>query len=220
MNKVCIVGSADSLTGKGLGEVIDSHDIIIRINQPLISGFEKDVGSRITHSFISPWQITGCRQRIGSFVRKDLFDRLKEEKGTVEIVLACSDNGLSYDFNSFYKEIAPLIDDKVKLNFICFRSNTKKWKRQGFTARPTNGTILVDHYSKSYRNINIAGFGHPQNESQECFYHYWGCRDLSKNSYGVSKESHKINEDISWLKRLHDKNSINILELDESNNTI
>ena len=42
MNKVCIVGSADSLTGKGLGGKIDSHDIIIRINQPEISGFEKE----------------------------------------------------------------------------------------------------------------------------------------------------------------------------------
>ena len=59
MNKVCIVGSADSLTGKGLGEKIDNHDIIIRINQPHISGFEKDVGSRITHCFIGPWQIVG-----------------------------------------------------------------------------------------------------------------------------------------------------------------
>ena len=59
MTKVCIVGSADSLIGKGLGEQIDNHDIIIRINQPQISGFEKDVGSRITHSFIAPWQIIG-----------------------------------------------------------------------------------------------------------------------------------------------------------------
>ena len=124
MAKVCIVGSADSLTGKGLGKVIDSHDIIIRINQPQISGFEEDAGSRVTHCYISPWQIIGWapnkkrdplrKLRKQSIIKEDCFHKLKLEDRKM-IVLQAHPNGLNYDFHSFYKEISYLIDDIKKL---------------------------------------------------------------------------------------------------------
>tara|TARA_B100000795_G_scaffold201662_1_gene155480 strand:- start:298 stop:1059 length:762 start_codon:yes stop_codon:yes gene_type:complete len=43
-----VVGSSSSLLGHRNGELIDSHDQVIRINMPVISGFEDDVGRRTT----------------------------------------------------------------------------------------------------------------------------------------------------------------------------
>ena len=233
MTKVCIVGSADSLIGKGLGEQIDNHDIIIRINQPQISGFEKDVGSRITHSFISPWQIVGftpnrriCRKcqskmanatpREKSIIIEDCFNRLKlEDNGT--IVLKDTTESVSYNFHRFYKEISHLIDTSINFSFIqVSRSHhaVKKWRKRGFAEVPTNGTLVIEHYRKVYGNVNIAGFGHPVTKRQDDFYHYWDKENRLKKT-----DPHDINMDIMWLQKLHKKNKINILELNENNNT-
>lgn len=235
MSRICIVGSADSLTGKGLGEKIDSHDIIVRINQPQISGFEKDVGSRVTHSFIANWQIAGwvirsnvcaiCDNKIEnrktldkSIVNKDCFERLRNEEGQRAVVLSKSKLffGLNYDFNCFYRDIIPFIDDSIMIHFIDSFNGMKKWKKRGFSRVPTNGSLVVDYYRKFYGRVNIAGFGHPSNGTQEEFYHYW---DTNKEKKLVVLP-HEINTDILWLKRLHKKNKIGILELDESNNTV
>lgn len=248
MTKVCIVGSADSLTGKGLGEKIDSHDIIIRINQPQISGFEKDAGSRITHSFIAPWQIAGwvprgnvcaiCsskienrKDRTESIIREDCFNRLKlEDKRT--IVLQSKPAGLTYNFHSFYKEISHLIDDQVNFSFIEIFNTIKKWRKRGFSRFPTNGSLLVEYYRKVYGNVNIVGFGHGSNGKQDKFYHYWDTESKWRDhGYNVvnneiirdnsfSGDPHNLNIDRVWLNKLHKKNKINILELDESINTI
>tara|TARA_B100000780_G_scaffold214770_1_gene154222 strand:+ start:120 stop:782 length:663 start_codon:yes stop_codon:yes gene_type:complete len=43
-----VVGSSSSLLGHRSGELIDGHDQVIRINMPVISGFEDDVGRRTT----------------------------------------------------------------------------------------------------------------------------------------------------------------------------
>ena len=234
MTKVCIVGSADSLIGKGLGEQIDNHDIIIRINQPQISGFEKDVGSRITHSFISPWQIVGftpnrsicrkCHSKMEnatpvekSIIIEDCFNRLKlEDNGT--IVLKDTTEGVSYDFHRFYKEISHLIDTSINFSFIqVLKSHhgVKKWRKRGFAKVPTNGTLVIEHYRKVYGNVNIAGFGHSSKARHDKFYHYWD----SKKEKNLTNHPHDINTDIIWLKKLHDKHKIRILELDENNNT-
>lgn len=239
MAKVCIVGSADSLTGKGLGKVIDSHDIIIRINQPQISGFEEDAGSRVTHCYISPWQIIGwapkgnvcglCDSKIEnkkrdqlrklrkqSIIKEDCFHKLKLEDRKM-IVLQAHPNGLNYDFHSFYKEISYLIDDNVNFSFInTLDGGMKKWRKRGFSRIPTSGTQLVEYYRRIHGNIDIVGFGHPLTGRKDKFYHY---SDVDK-LHSISNDPHDMNIDIVWLNKLHNKHKIRILELDESNNTI
>ena len=218
--KVCIVGSSDSLIGKSLGEKIDSHEIVVRINQPEISGFEKDIGSRLNHSFISIWQIAKGVTGIGPIVNKDCFERLRNEEGESAVVLPTSKLffGLNYDFHCFYREISPFIDDSIMINFIDTSPgvpfiNMKKWKKRGFSRRPTNGTLVVDYYRRLYGRINIVGFGHPSDVAREKFYHYW---DTNKEKdLPAMHKYHEPNIDTAWLNRLHKKNKINILELDE-----
>ena len=45
---VCIVGNSDNVIDSGLGEKVDSCDTVIRINDFLTAGHEKDVGKKTT----------------------------------------------------------------------------------------------------------------------------------------------------------------------------
>lgn len=45
-NTVCVVGAACSIKGTNLGEEIDSHDVVMRVNNHSLIGHEADVGSK------------------------------------------------------------------------------------------------------------------------------------------------------------------------------
>ena len=47
-SRVAVVGSSGTLLYRGNGPRIEEHDVIIRVNGPILSGYEKDVGHR-TH---------------------------------------------------------------------------------------------------------------------------------------------------------------------------
>jgi hypothetical protein len=46
--RCAVVGSSGNLVGKHMGQTIDSHDIVIRMNGAPTAGFEADVGGRTT----------------------------------------------------------------------------------------------------------------------------------------------------------------------------
>jgi hypothetical protein len=54
---ICIVGNSASVIGRGKGSEIDKFDNVCRINDWVVNGFQKDVGSKITH-----WVTGGGRQ--------------------------------------------------------------------------------------------------------------------------------------------------------------
>lgn len=56
LRTICVVGNGGSLLGSGLGPEIDSHDIIIRINNFKVVDFYKDVGS-----ITSIWSTSGYK---------------------------------------------------------------------------------------------------------------------------------------------------------------
>ncbi|XP_002741496.1 CMP-N-acetylneuraminate-beta-galactosamide-alpha-2,3-sialyltransferase 2-like [Saccoglossus kowalevskii] len=49
-----VVGNSGNLRDSRYGQLIDSHDYIMRMNTAKTVGFEKDVGSRTTHHFMYP----------------------------------------------------------------------------------------------------------------------------------------------------------------------
>uniref|UniRef100_A0A8C5D8E1 CMP-N-acetylneuraminate-beta-galactosamide-alpha-2,3-sialyltransferase 1 n=1 Tax=Gouania willdenowi TaxID=441366 RepID=A0A8C5D8E1_GOUWI len=49
-----VVGNSPRLRGANYGEIIDSKDVVIRINNGQVHGFEKDVGTKTTHRAMYP----------------------------------------------------------------------------------------------------------------------------------------------------------------------
>ena len=43
---VIVVGNSPNILGKNLGKIIDSYDIVVRINKFQIEGYEKDIGTK------------------------------------------------------------------------------------------------------------------------------------------------------------------------------
>jgi hypothetical protein len=48
-----VVGSDSSILGTGCGTEIDRHEAVFRTNSPVLSGYETDVGSRVTHAALN-----------------------------------------------------------------------------------------------------------------------------------------------------------------------
>ncbi|CAG0921625.1 unnamed protein product, partial [Notodromas monacha] len=104
-NKSCIVvGNSANLLGKNLGVVIDSHDVVFRLNTAKTRNFESDVGSKTCMRIIYPesaslvannqsreseilfqaykdedllWLLLASDQRVNSVIRDSLFHGLK-----------------------------------------------------------------------------------------------------------------------------------------------
>lgn len=66
--KTCaVVGNSGILLKHDLGDVIDSHEFVIRLNNARTGGFERDVGSKTTLSFVNSNILHICARREGCF---------------------------------------------------------------------------------------------------------------------------------------------------------
>ncbi|KAF7654823.1 hypothetical protein LDENG_00063920, partial [Lucifuga dentata] len=52
--RCAVVGNSGNLKGSHYGDLIDSSELIIRMNQAPTAGFEEDVGTRTTHHIMYP----------------------------------------------------------------------------------------------------------------------------------------------------------------------
>ena len=54
-SSVIIVGNSPAILEKEMGDFIDSHDVVIRLNRCVTEGFEKYIGSKIDIWATSSW---------------------------------------------------------------------------------------------------------------------------------------------------------------------
>jgi hypothetical protein len=65
---ICIVGNSTSIKERGLGSTINQFENVCRINDWVVKGHQKDVGSKITH-----W-VTGAGKQIPRWSKRRKFD--------------------------------------------------------------------------------------------------------------------------------------------------
>ncbi|KAI2663213.1 CMP-N-acetylneuraminate-beta-1,4-galactoside alpha-2,3-sialyltransferase [Labeo rohita] len=68
--KCIIVGNGGILFNKSLGSQIDQYDVVVRLNQAPIAGFEKDVGTKTTMRITYP---EGAIQKSEHYEKSSLF---------------------------------------------------------------------------------------------------------------------------------------------------
>jgi beta-1,6-galactosyltransferase len=66
-NSCAVVGNSGILLNSNHGEKIDKHDLVIRLNNARIKGFEHHVGSKTDLSFINSHILIQCARRAGCF---------------------------------------------------------------------------------------------------------------------------------------------------------
>ncbi|XP_040992937.1 beta-1,6-galactosyltransferase GALT29A-like isoform X2 [Juglans microcarpa x Juglans regia] len=62
-----VVGNSGILLNSDKGELVDSHEIVIRLNNARTNGFERDVGSKTNISFVNSNILHFCVRRQGCF---------------------------------------------------------------------------------------------------------------------------------------------------------
>ncbi|CAM6082169.1 unnamed protein product [Calypogeia fissa] len=73
-----VVGNSGILLSQNFGSFIDSHDVVIRLNNAKVTGFEQFVGSKTTVSFVNSNVYHDCSRRLNCFCHP---------YGTIPIVL-------------------------------------------------------------------------------------------------------------------------------------
>ncbi|KAL1298775.1 hypothetical protein HN51_043079 [Arachis hypogaea] len=60
-----VVGNSGILLKKHYGKLIDSHEVVVRLNHARVQGFEQNVGSKTNISFVNSNIVHGCARMIG-----------------------------------------------------------------------------------------------------------------------------------------------------------
>ncbi|XP_042484364.1 beta-1,6-galactosyltransferase GALT29A-like [Macadamia integrifolia] len=173
-----VVGNSGILLKTEYGELIDSHDIVIRLNNARTEGFQRNVGSKTNISFVNSHILHRCARREGCFCHP------YGEKVPMVMYICQPVHLIDYTVcNASHK--APLLITDARFDILCARM-VKYYSAKRFaeeTGKSLDEWALVHdanqfHYSSGMQAIMLAlgtcdrvsifGFG----KSAQATHHY------------------------------------------------
>lgn len=198
---VCVVGKSDSLLGKGLGDAIDAHDIVFRVNMPPITGHEGDVGTKtsvcfINFSLILNNKIDETQEQLEEYVKgwetqagkslmmryyKNFWSEITDMEGikTTPSEKIKNINKLLSTADIFFQ---PTLENEIDMSAFNLISFNKE-----IVHGLTTGTSCIINCIKKYKNVSIVGMGNSDTNSY-CSYYF--DRDYKHNwaNVGIDRE--------------------------------
>jgi len=198
---VCVVGKSDSLLGKELGDAIDAHDIVFRVNMPPIWGYERDVGTKTSVCFVNFGlilnnKIDETQEQLEEYVNgwetqagkslmmryyKNFWSEITDIGGikTTPSEKIKNINRLLSTADIFFQPALENEIDTSSFNLISFN------KEVGHGL--TTGTSCIINCIKKYKNVSIVGMGNSDTNSY-CSYYF--NRDYKHNwsNVGIDRE--------------------------------
>jgi hypothetical protein len=177
--KVIIVGNSPSILTKELGSIIDSYDVVIRINRCITNGFEKHVGKKI-----NVWATTKTRSKrmkelnIESFI-PDGYENLD-----------CIWLRTPYTKNDLKLPKKPKISKHIMYKTPKFKSKFTKLTAE-LKHEPCTGLLTILTSTLFYKDITLVGFTFYTEQKDEDVFAYY--RSSEVNGDGVHVED-------SWWK--------------------
>uniref|UniRef100_A0A4W5QAP3 CMP-N-acetylneuraminate-beta-galactosamide-alpha-2,3-sialyltransferase 2 n=1 Tax=Hucho hucho TaxID=62062 RepID=A0A4W5QAP3_9TELE len=129
-----VVGNSGNLKGSRYGPLIDSSDVIIRMNMAPTSGFEEDVGSRTTHHVMYP-------------------ESAKDLDNTTTSLLLIPFKTLDLQWIT-----SALTTGSIKQTYIPVRSRIKANKNRVLIYSPTFFKYVYDTWLESHGRYPSTGF--------------------------------------------------------------
>lgn len=191
---IAVVGNGPSEVGKGLGAEIDSHDLVIRINNFKVSGFSADYGSRC-----DVWMKGGAADVSHDFPLKGQSSELKAVLYTEDIV----DEGMlgqNADWPKREMEAGLIVDylDKGERATLMAKLD----------CRPSSGAFLIDRLRRIKGVIvDVYGFAfldERQVDASNGFEHYAKDSTPENARYQMLSAGHDIVAESAYLKNLFD----------------
>lgn len=161
--KCAVVGNSGNLRQSGNGNLINSHDFVIRMNKAVTRGFEKDVGNRTTHHFLYPESAVDIAHGVSlvllPFKLRDL-EWLTSALSTGEI-------------KTTYMRVKERVDadkDKVLVvNPVFFKYVHDHWTEH-HGRYPSTGMLAIIFALHTCDKVSVFGYGADQ---QGNWHHYW-----------------------------------------------
>uniref|UniRef100_A0A8C8RD62 Type 2 lactosamine alpha-2,3-sialyltransferase n=1 Tax=Pelusios castaneus TaxID=367368 RepID=A0A8C8RD62_9SAUR len=206
-----VVGNGGVLRNKTLGEKIDSYDVVIRMNNGPIIGYEEDVGRKTTFRLSYPESI--------------FSDPIHYDPNTTIIILVFKPHDLKWlwdilsgrkiNTQGFWKKPAlkliyqpkqirildPFIIRKTSYEWLHF---PKKFSKKEKPKHPTTGLIAITLAFHLCNEVHLAGFKYDFTDRNSSL-HYYGNETMSQM---IENEYHNITAEQKFLKKLIDKNFV------------
>ncbi|XP_024133188.1 CMP-N-acetylneuraminate-beta-galactosamide-alpha-2,3-sialyltransferase 4 [Oryzias melastigma] len=210
-----VVGNGFSIKNSSLGRLINTYDVVIRLNDAPVRGYEEDVGNKTTMRIFYPESASSN-------------PRVHNEEDTLMVMVPFKPHDLRWlkemlydekrDSRGFWKP-PPLIwlghRSKVRVLDPYFMHQTAKKllhipfppkiKQNSF--QPTTGFLAVFVALNYCDVVHIAGFGYPPKSDQQQPIHYYGSHTMKAMKYS----SHNVGREAQALKKLEDSAAITYL---------
>uniref|UniRef100_A0A8B9YZG5 Type 2 lactosamine alpha-2,3-sialyltransferase n=1 Tax=Buteo japonicus TaxID=224669 RepID=A0A8B9YZG5_9AVES len=206
-----VVGNGGVLRNKTLGEKIDSYDVIIRMNNGPVIGYEEDVGRRTTFRLSYPESI--------------FSDPIHYDPNTTVVLIVFKPRDLKWlweilggqkisakgfwkkpALNMIYKSsqiriLDPSITRKTAYEWLRFPT---RFPRKEKPKHPTTGLIAITLAFHICHEVHMAGFKYDFTDRNSSL-HYYGNDTMSQM---MQNEYHNIDAEQKFLKKLIDKNFV------------
>ncbi|XP_043936746.1 CMP-N-acetylneuraminate-beta-galactosamide-alpha-2,3-sialyltransferase 4 [Protopterus annectens] len=217
-----VVGNGNTLRNSSLGKLINQHDIVIRLNDAPVKGYEQDVGNKTTMRLFYP--------------ESAFFDPEEEDPDTLLVLIPFKPDDLRWLKELLYNDkrimkgfwkIPPLLwnVDPTKLRILhpYFLNETTvkllkitpvplahqlKLKNKEKPTHPTTGLIAITMALHYCDMVYVAGFGYPGLNDTQVPIHYYETRTIKS----MEDSEHNITREGDILKQLADIGAINYLK--------
>ncbi|XP_030647312.1 ST3 beta-galactoside alpha-2,3-sialyltransferase 3a [Chanos chanos] len=204
--KCIIIGNGGILFNKSLGSRIDEYDVVVRLNEAPVRGFEKDVGSKTTMRITYP---EGAIQNPELYEKSSLFVlsafKPLDFKWLRHVILKEKLRGTE----GFWKSVAryvprepsdmrilnPYFIQEAAFKFIGLPHNNGLMGKGNI---PTLGTVAITMALHNCDEVAVAGFGYDMNTPHAPLHYY------EKVRMSAIKESwtHNISKEKEFLRKL------------------
>ncbi|XP_056132075.1 ST3 beta-galactoside alpha-2,3-sialyltransferase 3a [Lampris incognitus] len=204
--KCIIIGNGGILANKSLGQRIDEFDVVVRLNQAPVKGFEKDVGSKTDIRITYP---EGAIQKAGDYERESLFVLAAFKGLDLNWLQHIIFNRRLYSTDGFWKSVAqhvprkpsdmrilnPYFIQEASFKLIGLPHNNGQMGRGNI---PTLGTVAITMALHNCDEVAVAGFGYNMGTPYAPLHYY------EKTRMSAIKESwtHDISKEKEFLVKL------------------
>ncbi|TRZ02643.1 hypothetical protein DNTS_000625 [Danionella cerebrum] len=201
-----IVGNGGILSNKSLGSKIDQYDVVVRLNEAPVAGFEKDVGSKTTMRITYP---EGAIQKSERYEKSSLFVLSAFKPMDFRWLLHMVKRDRLRYMDGFWKSVArvvprepqdmrilnPYFIQEASFRFIGFPHNNGLMGKGNI---PTLGTVAITMALHNCDEVAVAGFGYDLNFLHAPLHYY------EKLKMSAIKESwtHNIYKEKEFLRKL------------------
>nr|XP_020466775.1 CMP-N-acetylneuraminate-beta-galactosamide-alpha-2,3-sialyltransferase 2-like isoform X2 [Monopterus albus] len=158
-----VVGNSGNLQQSGHGNLIDTHDLVIRMNKAVTQGFEKDVGNRTTHHFMYPESAVDINPGVSlvllPFKQRDLE----------WLTSALSTGKVKMTYMRVKDRVEADKDKVLVVNPMFFKYIHDQWTKHN-GRYPSTGMVAIIFALHTCDQVSVFGYGA---DSKGNWHHYW-----------------------------------------------